>query len=52
MHEERFRIAIRQKKLFTERGIRHWNRLLREVVESSTLGILKKHVDVALKDIV
>jgi len=41
-----------RKNFFPERVGRHWNRLPRAVVESPSLEVLIKRVDVALGDTV
>lgn len=40
------------KNFFMEGVVKHWNRQLREVVESSSLEVLKRHVELALRDFV
>lgn len=41
----RFGLGIR-KKFFCERMVKHWNGLLREVIELLSLEVPKKHLNV------
>ncbi|GAB0208032.1 hypothetical protein GRJ2_003268900 [Grus japonensis] len=51
LKEGRFRLDIR-KKFFTDRVVRHWNRLPREVVDAHSLEVFKARLDGALGNLV
>ncbi|KFV08833.1 hypothetical protein N340_11365, partial [Tauraco erythrolophus] len=51
LKEGKFRLDIR-KKFFTQRVVRHWNRLPREVVDAPSLEVFKARLDEALGSLV
>jgi len=51
LREGRFRLDIR-KNFFTMRVVKHWNRLLREVVDALSLRTFKVRLDRALGSLV
>ena len=51
MHQERFILEIR-KHFFSERVVRSWNRMPRELVELLSLDMFKESVEVVFWDMV
>ncbi|KFZ65456.1 hypothetical protein N321_11662, partial [Antrostomus carolinensis] len=51
LREGKFRSDIR-RKFFTQRVVRHWNRLPREVVDAPSLEAFKARLDGALGSLI
>ncbi|KFQ92756.1 hypothetical protein Y956_05383, partial [Nipponia nippon] len=51
LKDGRFRLDIR-KNFFTQRVVRHWNRLPREAVNAPSLEVFKARLDGALSNLI
>ncbi|KFZ48204.1 hypothetical protein N321_06910, partial [Antrostomus carolinensis] len=51
LREGRFRLDIR-RKFFTQRVVRHWNRLPREAVDAPSLKAFQARLDGALSSLI
>lgn len=51
LYQEMFRLDIRSK-IFTERVMRHWNKLPWEVVEALSHEVFERHLGVALGNMI
>lgn len=51
MFQRMFRLDIK-KNFHSKRVLKHWHKLPREVMQSSSPEVFKNHVDVVLTDVV
>lgn len=48
LRQGKFRLGIRKKKYFSIWVVRHWNRFVRDVMESPSLEVCKGHLNMVL----